>query len=361
MMKTTIAIDNCAAVDSPLEAIVKNDPLPYDIWRMVFDQQGTSSGQKKKKRLQTTGSELPSKDVVPRRGYATAFETYSDPLIVRAGLDKLVRKFYRLEKLDVEYSRWQQVMQPSLVVRLGDGFQALTLRDREINDVAPIPLEDLNSLRVRCPNLIHLTLDWTPNRDDLANGEGEEYLRDWKYSVGHRIFRSFIGKRGREVPEVSKRFDEFLDEEDNLEDGEPEGDGTEEENAEGDEGDEGYEREDIAEANVDHDIEISSVGEGDIELENVGLDNLGEGEGSEEESQAGELEAGHPSDTLGLPSSSEDHYKTKLSRLNISISSRLKDVINCPVKAGRLKAVFASVLVVSIHILRLLAKYEYLP
>lgn len=87
---------------------------------------------------------------------------------LRPLLRDVLSNFNRLRRLDIAFTNWEQLMPlSSIIENLGDTIQWLRLRDWG-EQAVPISLEALSSLRVGCPNLRYLGLDWTEVESDVS-------------------------------------------------------------------------------------------------------------------------------------------------------------------------------------------------
>ncbi|KUJ18711.1 uncharacterized protein LY89DRAFT_732264 [Mollisia scopiformis] len=86
----------------------------------------------------------------------------------KAPLVKLFGKFERLENLKFNHERWQELLPPSSICRLGANLKRLELRDMTWQDV-PLTVQELDHIRVHCPDLLFLAVNWASDSGEKQN------------------------------------------------------------------------------------------------------------------------------------------------------------------------------------------------
>lgn len=100
-----------------------------------------------------------------------AVEDYFDDIPeTKAFLARLFPKFKQLRSFSIASNRvqWQQEVSPALIYGLGDSLESLTLHSMLILETLPLLVEDLDRIRLGCPNIGFLSLDWTIDEREVS-------------------------------------------------------------------------------------------------------------------------------------------------------------------------------------------------
>lgn len=98
--------------------------------------------------------------------------TNHDFAATRTPLVELFTRFEGLKVLRLKHVRWQEILPPRIIYGLGETLERLELQDiRELGDDDAVALSvvELERIRVHCPNLRCLDINWTLKLDEVSH------------------------------------------------------------------------------------------------------------------------------------------------------------------------------------------------